>query len=98
MMNIDFALLYSGIVEYLQSNIFVSIGLAAAFLLLLFKKTKQFLVILLIVAALLGSLLIISSISDLGYYHKKKLVREETLEFGLPEYILPLAEINTSGL
>jgi hypothetical protein len=98
MMNIDFALLYSGVVEYLQNSIYVSIGLAATFLLLLFKKTKQFFVILLIVSVLLGSLFIISHLSDLGYYHKKKLVREETLEFGFPEYILPRAEINTSGL
>ena len=98
MMNIDFALLYSGIVEYLQNDIYVSIGLAAAFLLLLFKKTKQFLVILLIVAVLLGSLFIISNISDLGYYHKKKLVREETLKLGLLEYILPRVEINTYKL
>ena len=80
MMNLDFALLYSGIVEYLQNNIYVSIALAAAMLLLLFKKTKQFLLILLIVSVLLGALFLISSISDLGYYQKKKLVQETAFE------------------
>lgn len=98
MMDLDFALLYSGIAEYLQNNIYVSIALAAALLLLLFKKTKSFLIIILIVAVLLGALFLISNISDLGSHQKKKLIREETFEFGIPEYILPRAEINTSKL
>ncbi len=84
-MNLDFTALSSDIIEYLPSNNYITIALAGILLLILFRKPKLFFTLLLVSAVIAGSLFLISTISDLGIGNKSVLVRERSIDLGLPK-------------
>ena len=84
-MNFDFTTLYSGIIEYIQNTNYIAIALAGILLLMLFRKPKLFFTLLLISAVIAGALFLISNISDLGLENKSVLVRERSIDLGLPK-------------
>ena len=84
-MNLDFTVLYSGIIEYFQNNQYIAIALAGILLLMLFRKPKLFFTLLLFSAAIVGSLFLISNISDLGLEKKNVLLHERSIDSGLPK-------------
>jgi len=76
----DFSDIINNIVVYLQSNIYITVGLALVSLLLLFRKPKIFITLLVIVSILLGVLYMISGVSDTGSAYKRKMVKEDILK------------------
>ncbi len=84
-MNFDFTALYSGIIEYFQNTNYIAIALAGILLLMLFRKPKLFFTLLLVSAVIAGALFLISNISDLGLKNKSVLVRERSIDLGLPK-------------
>jgi hypothetical protein len=84
-MNLDFTALYSGIIEYFQNNKYIAIALAGLLLLMFYRKLKLLFTLILIIAVIAGSLFLISNISDLGIGNKSVLVRERSIDLGLPK-------------
>ena len=75
----DFFDIINNIVVYLQSNIYVTVGLALVFLFLLFSKPKLFITLLLIASILLGVLYMISSVAGTGLNYKQGMIKEKVL-------------------
>jgi len=71
----DFSGTINNIASYLQSNIYVTLGLVLVSLLLLFRKTKLFIAILVIVFFIFVILYMVSDVTETGDAH-----RQETAE------------------
>lgn len=71
----DFSETINNITTYLQSNIYVTLGLVLVFLLLIFRKPKIFVTIFVIACVLFGILYMLSDVTETGDAH-----RQETAE------------------
>ncbi len=76
----DFSEIINNIATYLQSNIYVTLGLVLISLLLLFRKPKLFISILVIASLLLGMLYMISYVAGTGTKYKREMVKENILK------------------
>lgn len=74
-----FSDIINNIAVYLQSNIYIAVGLALVSLLLLFRKPKLFIMLFFIISLLLGIFYIISYVADTGNEYKRELVKENIL-------------------
>ncbi|MBI5674441.1 MAG: hypothetical protein HZC48_01270 [Nitrospirae bacterium] len=76
----DFSETINDIATYLQSNIYVTLGLVLVFLLLIFRKPKIFIAIAVIVFLLYGVLFMISDVTETGDEHRQEMVKEKILK------------------
>ncbi len=76
----DFSETINDIATYLQSNIYVTLGLVLVSILLLFRKTKLFVVILVIAFLLFGILSMISNVADTGDTHRQDTAKDKILK------------------
>ena len=76
----DFSETINDIATYLQSNIYVTLGLVLVFLLLIFRKPKIFIAIVVIAFLMFGILSMISNVADTGAEHKREMAKEKILK------------------
>lgn len=67
----DFSETINNITTYLQSNIYVTLGLVLVFLLLIFRKPKIFVTIFVIALLLFGILYMLSDVTETGDVHRQ---------------------------
>jgi len=75
-----FSDIINSIVVYLQSNIYITVGLALVSLLLLFRKPKFFFTLLVIASLLLGMLYMIFVVAGTGSNLKRDMAKENILK------------------
>ena len=75
----DFSETINDIAVYLQSNIYVTLGLVLVFLLLIFRKTKLFIAIFVIAFLMFVILSMISNVADIGDAHRQETAKEKIL-------------------
>lgn len=76
----DFSETINDIAVYLQSNIYVTLGLVLVSLLLIFRKPKIFIAILVIVFLLYGVLFMISDVTETGDAHRQVTAKDKILK------------------
>lgn len=76
----DFSETINDIVVYLQSNIYVTLGLVLVFLLLIFRKPKIFITIFVIAFLLFGILYMLSDVTETGDEHRQEMAKGKVLK------------------
>jgi hypothetical protein len=76
----DFSETINNITTYLQSNIYVSLGLVLVFLLLIFRKPKIFITIFVVAFLLFGILYMLSDVTETGDVHREEMAEKKILK------------------